>query len=76
MPAPTAEDWFSAIAYARLDGGRQPKGCEGCHAFTAENGTVVGSNDGVIGVNRDDSFDHDGYSYIGAARFGPPPELK
>jgi hypothetical protein len=72
MPAPTPEDWFSVIAYARLDGGRQPKRCEMLYAFTTETGTVVGSNDGSIGVYRSDDYDHDGHGFMGAARFGPP----
>jgi len=72
MPAPTPEDWFSVIAYARLDGGRQPKGCEGLYAFTTEFGTVVGSDDDIIGVCRYASCVHGGYNDIGAARFGPP----
>ena len=72
MPAPTPEDWFSVIAYARLDGGRQPKGCEGLYAFTTESGTVVGSNGVSIHVRRLDGYDHDGVDRIGAARFGPP----
>jgi hypothetical protein len=63
-------------AYARLDGGRQPKGCEGLYAFTTETGTVVGSADGGIGVGRNAYYDHDGRSDVGAARFGPPRELK
>jgi hypothetical protein len=71
MPAPTPEDWFAAIAYARLDGGRQPKGCEGFFAFTAETGTVVGSG-GVIVVFRRVYFDHSGNNRLGAARFGSP----
>ena len=71
-PAPTPEDWFSAIAYARLDGGRQPKGCENLWAYTTESGTVVGSHDGRIGVVRDVSYDLDGHFRIGGARFGPP----
>jgi hypothetical protein len=71
-PAPTPENWFSAIAYARLSGGRQPKGCEGLHAFTTETGTVVGSHVGGISVHRDGDYDHYGYPGIGAARFGPP----
>jgi hypothetical protein len=72
MPAPTPEDWFSVIAYARLDGGRQPKGCEGLYAFTTETGTVVGSFDDNIDVYRYGSYDHYGVHSIGAARFGPP----
>jgi hypothetical protein len=72
MPAPTPEDWFSAIAYARLDGGRQPKGCEGLYAFTTETGTVVGSHDVNVYVYRVDSSDHFGDFGVGAARFGPP----
>lgn len=72
MPAPTPEDWFSVIAYARLDDGRQPKGCEGLYAFTTEAGTVVGLVDGLILVCRDDRHDHCGHGHIGAARFGPP----
>lgn len=72
MPAPTPEDWFSAIAYARLDDGQQPKGCERLYAFTTESGTVVGSLGGVIGVRRDGDYDRFGDVDIGAARFGPP----
>jgi len=72
MPAPTPEDWFAAIAYARLDGGRQPKGCEGLFAFTNKDKTVVGSFDGSVGVDRDAHYDHDGGLGVGAARFGPP----
>jgi hypothetical protein len=60
------------IAYARLDGGRQPKGCEGLYAFTTETGTVVGSIDGYINVYRLDYYDRNGSNLIGAARFGPP----
>jgi hypothetical protein len=71
MPVPTPADWFSAIAYARLDGGRQPKGCENKWAFTSESGTGVGSVDGYICVVRDDFYDHYAYS-VGAARFGRP----
>lgn len=71
-PAPTPEDWFSAIAYARLDGGRQPKGCESLWAFTTESGTVVGSDDVSIDVNRGDFYVRFGHNLIGAARFGPP----
>jgi hypothetical protein len=58
MPAPTPEDWFSVVAYARLDRGRQPKGCEGLFAFTAETGTVVGSGDDDIFVYRGVNFVH------------------
>jgi len=72
MPAPTPEDWFSVIAYARLDGGRQPKGCEGLYAFTTEIGTVVGSDVVIIFVGRNDSCGHIGDHGFGAARFGPP----
>ena len=72
MPAPTPEDWFAAIAYARLDGGRQPKGCEGLYAFTNEDGTVVGLSGGVIVVFRRVYFDHSGNKRLGAARFGSP----
>ena len=72
MPAPTPEDWFSGIAYARLDGRRQPKGCEGLYAFTTESGTVVGSLDDGICVGRDAHYDRNGFYHIGAARFGPP----
>jgi len=72
MPAPTPEDWFSVNAYARLDGWRQPKGCEGLWAFTTETGTVVGSDDDDLSVVRDGIYDHDGGDNIGAARFGPP----
>jgi hypothetical protein len=72
MPAPTPEDWFSVVAYARLDGGRQPKGCEGLYVFTTETGTVVGSLDGRIVVYRNVNDDPFGYSDFGAARFGPP----
>jgi hypothetical protein len=72
MPAPTPEDWFSVSAYARLDGGRQPKGCEGLYAFTTETGTVVGSFVGSFCVFRHAYFDRFGDSNIGAARFGPP----
>ena len=72
MPAPTPEDWFSVIAYARLDGGRQPKGCEGLYAFTTETGTVVGSRDDNFLVFRFGNDDHGGFFNIGAARFGPP----
>ncbi len=71
MPAPTPEDWFSVIAYARLDGGRQPKGCEGLYAFTTKTGTVVGSLVGLIHVHRHDRYDRLG-AFLGAARFGPP----
>jgi hypothetical protein len=72
MPAPTPADWFSAIAYAKLDGGRQPKGCESLWAFTTESGTVVGSRDAHIGVYRSVDFVHRGSSDVGAARFGRP----
>ena len=72
MPPPTPEDWFSVIAYARLDGGRQPKGCEGLYAFTNETGTVVGSHDGRIYVPPHGFYDLGGNFNIGAARFGPP----
>jgi hypothetical protein len=72
MPAPTPADWFAAIAYAKLDGERQPKGCENKWAFTTESGTVVGSFDDYINVCRSDFFDHFGNINIGAARFGPP----
>jgi len=72
MPAPTPEDWFSVIAYARLDGGRQPKGCDGLYVFTTETGTVVGSLDGRIVVYRNVNDDPFGYDFIGAVRFGPP----
>jgi hypothetical protein len=71
-PAPTSEDWFAAIAYARLDGRRQPQGCENLYAFTTKSGTVVGSDDDGIDVDRDDCYDHDGNDFIGVARFGPP----
>jgi hypothetical protein len=68
--APTPEDWFAAIAYAKLDDGRQPKGCENKWAFTTESGTVVGSHNGLIGVLRHDVY---GGPYgLGAARFGRP----
>jgi hypothetical protein len=70
-PAPTPEDWFSVIAYARLEGGRQPKGCENLYAFTAESGTVVGSRVDNIRIDRDTYFGHDGDA-VGAARFGRP----
>jgi hypothetical protein len=72
MPVPTPEDWFSAIAYAKLDGGRQPKDCENLWAFTTESGTVVGSDDGHVRVFRDGSYVHFGDCFIGAARFGRP----
>jgi hypothetical protein len=72
MPAPTPEDWFAVIAYARLDGGRQPKGCERFCAFTNEDGTVVGSSDARILVLRNAFCDHRGGSSFCAARFGPP----
>jgi hypothetical protein len=72
MPAPTPEDWFSVIAYARLGGGRQPKGCEGLSAFTTETGTVVGSHADGIYVDRRGFYDPYGYDILGAARFGPP----
>ena len=75
-PAPTPEDWFAAIAYAKLDDGRQPKGCENRWAFTTESGTVVGSDDVFINVHRYDYYAHYGYRILGAVRFGPPPELK
>ncbi len=71
-PAPTSEHWFAAIAYARLDGRRQPQGCENLYAFTTKSGTVVGSDVGNVDVFRNDFYDHDGGSCIGAARFGPP----
>jgi hypothetical protein len=71
-PAPTPEDWFSVIAYARLDGGRQPKDCENLYAFTTEDGVVVGSCDDLISVSRNDRYVHDGFSLFGAARFGRP----
>jgi hypothetical protein len=58
MPAPTPEDWFAAIAYARLDAGRQPKGCERLFASTTETGTVVGSGDDDIFVYRGGNFVH------------------
>lgn len=67
-PAPTPEDWFAAIAYARMDGDRQPDGCQGLWAFTIECGTAVGSNDeGVIIVYRSNQFSR---RELGAARFG------
>ena len=72
MPAPTPEDWFSAIAYARLDDGQQPKGCERLYAFTTESGTVVGSDVVRIFVVRRGYYVHSGAYDIGAARFGPP----
>ncbi len=72
MPAPTPEDWFAAIAYARLDAGRQPKGCERLFAFTTETGTAVSSLDAFIDVYRHDRCDLGGFSGVGAARFGPP----
>jgi hypothetical protein len=71
-PAPTPEDWFAAIAYAKLDGGRQPKGCENKWAFTSESGTVVGSIDAYILVDRRGYYDPGGSHLIGAARFGRP----
>ena len=74
--APTSEDWFAAIAYARLDGRRQPQGCENLYAFTTKSGTVVGSRVGGINVIRFDDYELFGFSFIGAALFGPPPELK
>jgi hypothetical protein len=70
-PAPTPGAWFSALAYARLDGGRQPEGVEGLFAFTTESGTVVGAGGDYFYVNRRDSDDI-GIDGIGAARFGPP----
>jgi hypothetical protein len=70
-PEPTPEDWYAAIAYARLDGRRQPQGCENLYAFTAETGTVVGSSDNRIFVYRNGGYDPSG-PLIGAARFGPP----
>jgi hypothetical protein len=72
MPAPTPEDLFSVIAYARLDGGRQPKGCEGLSAFTTESGTVITSCDDGVFFDRNISFDDFGHDSVGAARFGPP----
>jgi hypothetical protein len=72
MPAPTPEDWFSAIAYARLDGGRQPKGCQGLYAFTTKSGEVVGSRDDRIDVHRNVHCDRRGSPNLGAGRFGPP----
>jgi hypothetical protein len=71
-PAPTPEDWFAAIAYARLDGRRQPQGCENLYAFTTKSGTVVGSGGGNIRVDRDGRYDRHGGHNVGAARFGPP----
>jgi hypothetical protein len=81
MPAPTPEDWFSVLAYARLDGGRQPKGFpeglgQSLYAFTTETGTVVGSSDGSIIVDRYVIYDRYGRNGFGAARFGPPRKLK
>jgi len=72
MPAPTPEDWFSVSAYAKLDGGRQPEGCESLYAFTTETGTVVGSCGNSIDVDRHDANDHGGINNYGAACFGPP----
>jgi uncharacterized protein YaiE (UPF0345 family) len=73
MPAPTLEGWFAAIAYAILDGNRQPKGCEGMWAFTAERGTAAGSARCNVNVICCEGEDYDGFkSFIGAARFGPP----
>jgi hypothetical protein len=69
--APTPDDWFAAIAYAKLDGERQPKGCERLYAFTTEFGTLVGSFDGYLYVYRDVYYER-GRLSIGAARFGPP----
>jgi hypothetical protein len=71
-PAPTSEHWFAAIAYARLDGRRQPQGCENLYAFTTKSGTVVGSRVGIIVVARYDHYDPYGHINVGAARFGPP----
>jgi len=70
MPLPTPEDWFSAIAYARLDGGRDPKGCEGLYAFTTEK-AVVGSASDFVTVSRQARPDGFGFN-LGVARFGPP----
>ena len=72
MPAPSPEDWFSAIAYAVLDGERQPKGCEELAAFTTESGTVVGSYGCCIRVLRFGFNGRRGARVFGAARFGPP----
>ena len=71
-PAPTSEDWFAAIAYATLDGRRQPQGCENLYAFTTKSGTVVGSFDVSICVDRDGLCVLDATTLLGAARFGPP----
>ncbi len=70
--APTPEDWFSVIAYARLNDGRQPKGCENLSAFTTESRAVVGSNAVSIVVRRYTYYGHLGNGRIGAALFGPP----
>lgn len=69
-PAPTAENSFAVRAYARLDGGRQPRGCENVHEFTSES-EAIGSFPNSICVNgcvSDESF----AANAGAARFGPP----
>jgi hypothetical protein len=71
-PAPTPEDWFAALAYAKLDGYRQPKGCHNMYAFTAKDGTVVGSNVDLIDVATDSDHDRNGNGSIGLPRFGPP----
>jgi hypothetical protein len=71
-PAPTPEDWFAAIAYAKLYDGRQPKGCENKWAFTSESGTVVGSFDDRIGVHGKSYLGRYRFGDIGAPRFGRP----
>jgi hypothetical protein len=82
MPAPTPEDWFSVLAYARLDGGRQPQGCkpQGCeelYAFTTEFGMVVGLDlvgdlDFIVVYRCNSPLIIHETLPIGAARFGPP----
>ncbi len=70
-PAPTTEDSFAVRAYAKLDGVRQPRGCEDVYEFTAESGTMVGSTDVCISVARNDHPNPYGCE-VGASRFGPP----
>jgi hypothetical protein len=78
-PAPTPEDWFAVIAYARLNGGpkpnqpkpNQPKGCEDAYAFTTKSGTVVGLRSLRIDVLRANYYDEHEDCHVGAARFGP-----
>lgn len=72
MPPPTLEDWFSVLAYARVDRGGQPEGCEGLFAFTTEYGTIIGpyGDDVAILVHRDEAYERIGAGNTGAVRFG------